>query len=218
MRGRGRGRGRGISNTQRVVNNAIRRNERHDRGQLISPTPYPPKFAVFPWNSYTYSTSFKATTGTTISIGTDDLKARLRAALGFKDDALLTLKIERARVWCISIGDAASNSFAMPNLTVRYLELSSNALGVSSLRQEDRDHGTLNMPAKSGYVWPLRDRCEVFSNSENKNFCLVESYTGVEVVVMVNFLWRAGKGTAITDPSISASSLEDDLTELSLPP
>jgi len=206
-RGRGRGRGRG-SATHRIVNNAIRRNERHDRGQLITPSPFPPKFSVFPWNSYTYSTSYFVVTGTTNAITTTEIKARLRAAMGLESDAVITMKIERCRVWNISIGSSTTGTnFAMPNISVRYFELSSSA--TPSLRQEDRDHGSLNMPAKSGYVWPLTDRVEVLANSENITLCNIDGYTGTECVVLVNLLWRSQDNSAIVTPVSSRADEQE---------
>jgi len=196
-RGRGRGRGRGNGATHRIVNSAIRRNERHDRGQLITPSPFPPKFTVFPWNSYTYSVTYDVVTGTSENVTTTEIKARLRAAMGLESDAVITMKIERVRVWNTSVGSASGASFSMPNISVRYFELSGGTSQPRSLRQEDRDHGTLNMPAKSGYVWPLRDRCEVLSNSENITLCSIDGYAGTKCVVMVNLLWRSQDNSAI---------------------
>lgn len=199
MRGRGRGRGRvNAGNTQRIVNNAIRRNERHDRGQLFSPSLLPPKYAVLPWNSYTYSqTEDVINPATAITITTDKIKTRLRNQMGLEADAIITMKVERMRVWNISVGSTTANAtFAMPNLNVNYFELA-NGSATRSLRQEDRDHGTLNMPAKSGYVWPLGDRNEVLPSTENIQLASIYSYPGTKIVAMVNLLWRAQDNSAM---------------------
>jgi len=210
-RGRGRGRGKGNSAIQRTVNQAIRRNERHDRGQLITPSPFPPNFTVFPWNSYTYSVTYNVVSATTESITTTEIKTRLRATMGLESDAIITMKIERCRVWNISTGSSTTGpNFVMPNITVRYFELSGGTSQPRSLRHEVRDHGTLDMPAKSGYVWPLRDRSEVLSNSENITIASIDGYAGTKCVVMVNLLWRSQDNSAIitAPPSLTESSLE----------
>lgn len=194
-RGRGRGRGGRQSNVSRTVNAAVRREAKHDAGQSFTPAIMPPDFARIPWHPFTFSATLSGD-GQTGTISVTTLRGTIIGICGISNTAKVEIKVERARVWNISKG--GTDGFSMPNLVTKYYELAANNAGTQAVRVFRNDHGTLNLPAKTGYVWPLRDRCEVLSNDDDLDVMSINGPTGTNIVVMINLLYRS-LGSAALD-------------------
>jgi len=203
MRGRGRGRGRG-SATQRQINASIRRNERQDRGQTFTPSLMPPSFARVPWNSFTFSATYAG--GATINITSATIRDYCRSLCGISNTATVAIKVEKARIWNIATG--GTDGFSMPNIAASFYELTLNNSNVQNVRQLESDHGTLNMPARVAYIWPIGDRSEILSNAESLTVLTTYGATGSSVVIMINFLWRSVSTTEDDLPSSLVKSAE----------
>jgi len=205
-RGRGRGRNSRQSNVSRTVNAAVRREARHDAGQVFTPSLLPPDFARIPWHPFTFSATFAGDSATGI-ITSNTLRGTIIGICGIANTAKVEIKVERARAWNISKG--GTDGFNMPNLVTKYFELATNQNGTQSVRVFRNDHGTLNMPARTGYVWPLRDRCEVLSNDETVDVMSINGPTGTNVVVMINILYRTLGAAALDDFAPSVRRVAD---------
>lgn len=193
---RGRGRGQSRSDIQRQINAAIRRSNRHDNGQHFVPSLLPPQFVKVPWNSFTFSASY--TGGSPIHVKSSTLRDYVRGLVATSNISVISIKVEKARVWNIAVG--GSSGFKMPNLSSSFYELTLNHSNIQNVRSTQSDHGTLDLPARTGYVWPISDRTEVLSNTEDINLLTTYGVQGSTVVVMVNFLWRSVPKLSEDDP------------------
>lgn len=191
-RGRRGGRARGV--VQRTVNNAIRREARHDAGQGFTPSLLPPDFVRVPWNSFTFSSTVSGSDAFS-AVTVKTIRDTIIGICGISNTAIVQLKIERARVWNISRG--GTGGFSMPNLYTRFYELTTSTSNQSAFRTFRNDHGTLDLPAKAGYLWPLRDRTEVLSSNEDHDVMSFKAPSGTSVVVMINCLWRSTGAAAL---------------------
>lgn len=196
---------------QRTVNNAIRREARHDAGQGFTPSQLPPDFVRVPWNSFTFSTTINgsdAFAGITVKT----IRDTIIGICGISNTAIVQLKVERARVWNISRG--GTNGFSMPNLYTRFYELTTSTSNQSAVRTLRNDHGTLNLPAKAGYVWPLRDRTEVLSSNEEHDVMAFKAPTGTSIVVMINCLWRSIGAAALDSYEVPISLRDMEIVDI----
>jgi len=193
---RGKRGGQGRGNVSRTVNAAIRREARHDAGQSFTPSVLPPDFARVPWHPFTFSATF-AGDGQDGTISATTIRSTVIGICGISNTGRVEMKIDRARVWNISKG--GTDGFSMPNLVTKFYELTPNDSGTQAVRCYRNDHGTLNMPARTGYVWPLRDRSEVLTSDDNGDVMTMNGPTGTNVVVMINLLYRSLGAAAYGD-------------------
>jgi len=198
------------SNVSRVVNNAIRREARHDAGQSFTPSVVPPDYSRAPWHSFTFSATLQGD-GRNGTISVTTLRSAIIAICGISNTAKVQIKVDRARVWNISKG--GKDGFGMPNLVTRFFELSANSSGTQSVRVYRNDHGTFNSPARTGYVWPLRDRSEVLANNDQLNIMTLNGPSGTNLVVMINLLYRS-LGSAVFDDFVPFIQKDDDAAVL----
>lgn len=182
-RGRGPNRGGG----RRAALTVVHQQNRRDNGHKIKPEMMCPSFATHPWNPFTYSVTFEGTPDARV-ITTAQIVTYLRGKLGLESTAELPIKLEKARVWCVSKG----SGFGYPILLAQFYELqASGSTSLQNARMDIRDHGTLNMPAKAGYLWPLQDRKEVISDSQDLTVMEFSGIEGTSCTVMINFLYRS---------------------------
>jgi hypothetical protein len=66
----------------------------------------------------------------------------------------ISLKVQSAAAWNTAVGP----NFSQPSVQGLFWELSTDSGGSYSVRSEQYDHGTLNIPARVGYLYPLTDR------------------------------------------------------------
>lgn len=189
MRGQGNRRGRAARATgvSRQEFNALKH---RISGREIKPSADPPSFVVRPWNSYTYEASVNVVDAsseqqTTLSLITQ----RIRANMGIAQAATLEFKIQRAYVWVTSQGP----DFTRPGVDVRFCEISANGSGNPSVRSQQQDIGTLNMPAHLGYEWPSTDSKEVLRESQATDPLIIRCSVSIAPSLLtqrVQLLWR----------------------------
>jgi hypothetical protein len=103
----------------------------------------------------------------------------------------ISLKVNSAYGW----NTATGGSFAQPSMEGLFWELTTDSGGSYSVRSEQYDHGTLNIPARVGYLYPLTDRKEVHTSSNDSHIVarfVVPASTGGNgnVTVRVHVLWN----------------------------
>lgn len=207
MRGR-RGRatrpagGRNPTNAQVMakVNNL----ERRMKGFRTVPQMNPPAFVSLPWNSFTYERTDTVTDQTLLrTVTVADILKQLaaRCALqveeGVPRDANVRIKVISAQVW----GTVGSN-LTVPDMIVRFYEFNGGAslpnLTRQNVRDQQRDIGTLNMPAKCGYTFPSSDRQEILSedsagqgDNSIKILDVQSAEAGLNLTMRCQILWQS---------------------------
>jgi len=203
-RGRGRRGPNANSRTARIVRSAIRQNEKRDNGHKFVPELVPPDFVTHPWNAFTYSVVYNGT-GADIGVTTAQLVAYLRNKLGLAGDAQVPIRILKARVWCQTVGQ-----LVQPNMITTFYELqASGPTSLQNARVETRDHGALGRPAKAGYTWPLQDRKEVISDTQDLFILNFRGPTSTVCTIMINFLYRTFDSAAVLQKTSDALDFTD---------
>jgi len=181
---RGRARGR-----QAQMTASVRRLKHDITGHVIKPSQDPTSFVELPWNSWTFErtdTTAQADSGDNVSV--QNVIDQLRARVGLSTTAVIRIKVQSARIWCTAVGP----TFAHPDMRGIFYEI--NGQGTSATaRSTQRDIGTLNAPARVGYQYPIDDRKEVLTKTDNATqiagYVVVGS--GSEVSVRIQILWQA---------------------------
>jgi len=207
-RGRGRRGPNANSRAARLVKSAIRQNERRDNGHKFVPELVPPDFVTHPWNPFTYSVVYNGTGGQ-INVTSAQIVAYLRNKLGLTGNAQVPIRIQKARVWCQTVGQ-----LVQPNLITQFYELqASGPTMLQNARVETRDHGALGRPAKAGYTWPLQDRKEVISDVQDLYILIFSGPVSTVCTININFLYRTYDSSAVIQRSLDALDNTDDHEE-----
>jgi hypothetical protein len=85
----------------------------------------------------------------------------------------------------------------VPELKAEFFELSGESVTSQRPRSTQRDIGTLNKPAKAGYVYPMQDQREIVAG-ENVNVRVADVtavYQGMNLTTRVQVLWQASLPT-----------------------
>merc|ERR1711964_206075 len=105
----------------------------------------------------------------------------------------IAIKIQSASVWNTAVGPG----FTQPSCEGLFWELIPVTTGESyNVRSEQYDHGTLNIPARVGYFWPLADRKEIHNSDTDSHVVLkvtVPSSGDVghgNITVRIHILWN----------------------------
>jgi len=175
----------------------VRAAARNDHGHKIVPALRPPQFVRLPWNSYTYSATYgTAPDQNSIRITIGTIRNQMIAQMGLTGvPGVISMKVQSAMAWNTAIGP----SFAQPSMESLFYELSTDSGGSYSVRSEQYDHGTLNIPARGGYLYPLTDRKEVHTKLNDSHVVatfVTPSAANGNVTVRVKILWNiAAPGT-----------------------
>lgn len=183
MVGRGRG-NRAAGNSTAMV--AVRRLHTQLTGSKVTPSDHPKTFVEIPWNSWTYE---KTATGGTQVTTVGDIQAQIRTKCSTKsadDGNQLLIKVQSACAW------ATAASLVYPDLTAVFYELSSSN-ATQQIRSQQRDKGTLQMPAKAGYSFPLADQKEILGNDDAGTtvFSAIPGETTLVTTARVHVLWQS---------------------------
>jgi len=185
---RGRGRGR-VANQNRAMQ-AVRNLERRITGHRTVPANNPPPFVERPWNSWTFERMDNTTgvlQGFNITVGDIINQIRGKCAIAEEGNQIL-IKIQSCQVWC-----TASN-LIVPDISVTFYEIAGETLSIDqNARSSQRDKGTLNMPAKCGYVYPSSDRKDIL-NGARANLLVVNAVAtelGSNITFRVQVLWQS---------------------------
>lgn len=175
--------------TRREVN-ALRREL---MGHPIVPAPNPQMYVQRPWNSWTFQrTDFTTAAFEAVGVTVKDIQDQIRGRCNINpegatgDGNQISLRILTAHVW------VTAASLILPDMETTFFELNPNDTA-QSIRYTQRDVGTLNMPAKCGYAYPLNDSKEVFdSNDEALNVvATTPAAIGSQVTHRIQVLWRS---------------------------
>jgi hypothetical protein len=157
-------------------------------GGKTVPTPIPPTFVQRPWNSWTYERAAKSTVADQPNLTTiNDILTQLKAKFGLSSDVSnIVVKVQSASVWC-----TVGGTLVLPDLDCSFFELS-DTLATQAVRSQQRDKGTLNMPARAGYTFPMVDQKEVITEAEAGLIVVnaVPSSVGSDVTTRVHILWQ----------------------------
>jgi len=170
----------------------MRNMERRMMGHKTTPAMNPTAFVELPWNSYTFErTNLTTDASPTTTITVLDILTQLvnRVGLSTSPDAVVRIKIRSAQVWCTVAG-----TLVHPDLKVEFFELAGEATtGSQQPRSTQRDLGTLNMPAKVGYRFPLADNKEILAASDAalKVMTSQVAETGSELTSRIQILWQS---------------------------
>jgi hypothetical protein len=129
----------------------------------------------------------------------------------------IALKVNSCYAWNTAVG----TSLAQPSLEGLFWELNTDSGGSYSVRSEQYDHGTLNIPARTGYLWPLTDRKEVHTSANDSHvvasFVVPAGTNGNgNVTVRVQVLWNSAAGTTQLNVSQPTPPLPPYIEDLSL--
>merc|ERR1712096_480557 len=170
----------------------VRASQHRDAGKKLVPALRPPQIVRLPWNSYTFSATYSTDTTTTINITVGSIRQQIVSRMGLTGaPGRISLKVNSCYAWNTAVG----GSFAQPSMEGLFWELNTDSGGSYSVRSEQYDHGTLNVPARVGYLYPLTDRKEVHTSSNDTHVIaklVVPTTTGGNgnVTVRVNVLWN----------------------------
>jgi len=171
----------------------VRASARRDQGHKVVPALRPPQIVRLPWNSFTFSATYQTSSSSTVTVNIGAIRNQIVSFMGLTGaSGRVALKIQSAACWCTSVGPG----FFQPSIEGLYWELIPVSTGeVYNVRSEQYDHGTLNIPARTGYVWPLADRKEIHSpETDSHVVCKFTTPTNsnLNVTVRVHVLWNHG--------------------------
>lgn len=173
-----------------AVRDVVRAAQSRDHGKKLVPATRPPQIVRLPWNSYTFSATYSlSATSTKVEITVGNIRTQIRDRMGMGTSAVIGLKVNSAYAWNTSVGPA----FAQPSMESLFWELTTDSGGSYKVRSEQYDHGTLNIPARGGYLYPLTDRKEVhgIQNDSHVIASFVTPAVVSKVTVRIMVLWNS---------------------------
>jgi len=156
-------------------------------GTRTRPPLIPKTFVQYPWNSWTYESVFTTTDQvSTFSVTVQELTSDLSSKLGLDSLDGLRLKIQSAQVWC------TASSLVYPSLQADFYEINGNQANAASVRSTQIDKGTLNAPARAGYLFPVSDSKDVLNDGDTGlNVVAGKADTAGSVLTFrVHILWQ----------------------------
>jgi len=165
----------------------VRRLESRMDGHKFVPSDEPTGFVERPWNTWTYEVTVSTTQGaTTFAVSAGNIQSQIRTKCQIAEDGNnLLIKVRTASAWVTAAG------LIYPDLQAVFYELDPN--GTQSIRSQQRDKGTLNRPAKAGYVFPAADAKEILGSSESGVSIMTATADtpGSIITVRCQVLWQS---------------------------
>lgn len=182
------GRGAMARVNQRLNNLKIQTN-----GTKFTPAQNPPDFVEIPWNQYTWERTDEPAEFVDLNFTVEDIINQIRNRLNISPAGIaetgnvIKVKIQDIASW----GTAAVQTVGIPDLKMRVYEL--NPSDALTARTTLRDIGTLNMPARCGYKFPISDSQQVLSDTDAaiKIANVQVAGTGLRVTTRVHVLWKS---------------------------
>lgn len=156
------------------------------RGTKFSPPPFPRLFTVVPWNSLTveFEQAVTDTASATLEITANSIRSKIQEIVG-SSSKFKAIKFE---AWCTATG------LSYPTLKAEFFDIVEQVVENPEARSQQSDRGTLNMPAKAGFLLPMSDQKRVLSSEDNAyKLCKVSTggaETGMVLLVRVHVLWQ----------------------------
>jgi hypothetical protein len=161
-------------------------------GFKFTPSEHPKTFVQIPWNSWTFEQTASTAEGAlSLVVTVGDIQTQIRNKCATKlaaDGNQLLVKVQTACGW------VTAASLVYPDLEAVFYELSSvSATNAQSIRSQQRDKGTLNLPAKAGFSYPLGDQKEILGNDDSttKVMSALADSPGSIITVRVTVLWQS---------------------------
>jgi hypothetical protein len=171
-----------------AVNQRFKELERRLTGHKTVPAPNPPAFVQLPWNSWTFErldTTTADLQGASITVS--DVITQIRGKLLLTEGSDIRIKVQSAQIWCTASG------LIYPDLEATFYELVGETTASNQYpRSTQRDKGTLNMPARTGYTYPSADKREVLGSPQGALIIStgVASELGSNITFRVQVLWQ----------------------------
>jgi len=166
-------------------------------GTRTVPSPVPKPFVQYPWNPWTYEGNFVTEAADQIfKIRVQEIFDDIKVKLNLSSIDFLKLKIQSSQVWCTASG------LVYPSLRADFYEINSGgdtAQNAASIRSTQADRGTLNMPAKAGYKYPVSDSKDVLNADDNLLNVVAGSASdvGSNLTFRVQMLWQIRPNSSI---------------------
>lgn len=173
----------------------MRNLEKRLTGYKTIPQDNPPAFVQLPWNSFTFEvTQTGDAPGITqiITIGTILTQIATKCGLSIEPPnvANVRVKVQSAQVWC-----TVAATLLQPDMEVKFYELSGEPIAANQqARSIQRDLGTLNKPAKVGYVFPNADKREIIGTDDVAALKVLSAEAvagGSRLTSRVQVLWQS---------------------------
>jgi len=189
MSARGRGRFQRAAPRRPTVDQRFRNLERRLTGHKTVPATNPPAFVQLPWNSWTFERTDNSTSdlqGFNITVG--DILTQIRSRLQLSDGADIRIKVQSSQIWL-----TAAN-LIFPDLEATFYELSGESTSTDqNPRSVQRDKGTLNMPARCGYMYPSADKREIVGANQSTLIVAngIATTSGSDITFRIQVLWQS---------------------------
>jgi len=156
------------------------------RGTKFTPAPYPRSYTAVPWNSLTVEFEQPVTDSgsTELEVTVSEIRTKIQEKVG----AIPKFKCIRVESWCTADG------LSYPTLKAEFFDLVDQDVINPEARSQQSDRGTLNMPAKIGFLYPMTDQKRVLSSPDTaiKLFKVGTggAESGMVLLARVHVLWK----------------------------
>lgn len=188
-----RGRGAVAPNANAKLASRITNLEHKLTGRKTVPHDNPPAYVALPWNSFTYERTQEAgQAGAVQSTTVQDVLAQIVARCGLADTPPRVADV-RVKVLSCQVWGTVGGTLLVPELLAEFFELSGETTTTQRPRSSQRDIGTLNKPAKAGYIYPISDQREIVAddNVALRVADVTAVYQGMNLTTRVQVLWQS---------------------------
>lgn len=159
-------------------------------GHKRMPSMDPSTFVQLPWNNWTFERTIGAADAAVdLEYKVNDVINQIAVRVGLTSVENCRIKVQSCSAWITAEGVPA-----VPDLTAEFFELSGQQIGqIQYPRSLQRDKGTLNKPAKAGFMYPLADRKEIFGSPEGLlKLATFSKAANCSLTVRISVLWQSG--------------------------
>ena len=179
----------------------------------------PSTFVRLPWYRFTYELQQKEITAE-IVVRVEEIITQIRNRLQFAPEAKIRIKLSNAKVWVTAAG-GSTGDLSIPELTASFYPVTT--LEVSPYpRAQLNDSGTLNMPAKAAFKWPITDKMTIVDSAGagTRNVVIARTNTNVNVNIRVNVWFQTGNidGGTLDGPIKELNKMVKEEIKKELPP
>jgi len=156
------------------------------RGTKFTPPPQPRAYTAIPWNSLTLEFSQAVVSAETkeLEINVTDVRTAIQEVVGSSPK----FKAVRYECW------GTANGLSYPTLKAEFFDIVDQDPINPEARSQQSDRGTLNMPAKIGFLPPMTDQKGVLSGTDDAVKLLKvssgEIESGMILLLRVHVLWK----------------------------
>ncbi len=151
----------------------------------------PSTFVRLPWYRFTFESQQKEVTSEII-VQVQEIITQIKNRLQYSDEAKIRIKLQNAKVWVTAAG-GSTGDLSIPELTASFYPVTT--LEVTPYpRAQLNDSGTLNVPARAAFKWPVTDKMTIVdtAGAGTRNVVVARTNTNVNVNIRVNVLFKTG--------------------------